>query len=417
MNQKLFKQIRNEWRNNIWLASELLVVSVVMWYIVDFVYVKYSVISKPMGFDIEHCYHISIGALTEKSAEFNPDRTDKESIIADKLEIVERIRRRPEIESAALEQNSRPYNGGNTGGDMRVDTFKTTGYSIFRRAMPDFVKVFRYTGVNGESPEQLCEILSQGKVLVSENLFEEFGLNDIRPFVGKRLYAMGDTINGIEIGAIIKTIRYSEHMQGDMNRSVLGPLSPDMLHWENDLCVRVRDNMDHNFIDNLLADADKQLRVGNFYISDVKSFDYERRNYNLDADNTVRNYLIGMGFLLVNIFLGLLGTFWFRTQQRTGDIAVRKVNGATRWQIFRLLTGEGVLLLTIVTPLALIIDFNLAYMELNTWSWYNGFLNLWRLLLCGGIAYVLMAIIIILGIAVPARRAMHIAPAEALRDE
>ena len=33
MQKKLFTQIRNEWRGNLWLALELLVVSVVMWYI------------------------------------------------------------------------------------------------------------------------------------------------------------------------------------------------------------------------------------------------------------------------------------------------------------------------------------------------------------------------------------------------
>ena len=35
MQKKLFTQIRNEWRGNLWLALELLVVSVVMWYIID----------------------------------------------------------------------------------------------------------------------------------------------------------------------------------------------------------------------------------------------------------------------------------------------------------------------------------------------------------------------------------------------
>ena len=37
MNKKLIKQIRNEWTSNIWLFVELLLVSVVMWFIVDFV--------------------------------------------------------------------------------------------------------------------------------------------------------------------------------------------------------------------------------------------------------------------------------------------------------------------------------------------------------------------------------------------
>ena len=49
MTKKLLVQIKNEWRNNLWLALELLVVSVVMWYVVSwvprvlpFVLVKYK---------------------------------------------------------------------------------------------------------------------------------------------------------------------------------------------------------------------------------------------------------------------------------------------------------------------------------------------------------------------------------------
>ena len=65
MNQKLFTQIRNEWRINLWLCIELLVVSVLVWYIVDYMYVSYKVHSEPLGFDVEHCYLIDYGSFKE----------------------------------------------------------------------------------------------------------------------------------------------------------------------------------------------------------------------------------------------------------------------------------------------------------------------------------------------------------------
>ena len=40
MTKKLLVQIKNEWRNNLWLALELLVVSVVMWFVVDYLYTR-----------------------------------------------------------------------------------------------------------------------------------------------------------------------------------------------------------------------------------------------------------------------------------------------------------------------------------------------------------------------------------------
>ena len=46
---------------------------------------------------------------------------------------------------------------------------------------------------------------------------------------------------------------------------------------------------------------------------------------------------MGMGFLLLNIFLGLLGTFWFRTQQRRSEIALHKAHGATDLSLIHIL--------------------------------------------------------------------------------
>ena len=49
MNKKLFTQIKNEWRSNLWLVTELLLVSVVLWYIVDYMYVQTSIYNEPTG--------------------------------------------------------------------------------------------------------------------------------------------------------------------------------------------------------------------------------------------------------------------------------------------------------------------------------------------------------------------------------
>jgi len=64
MNKKLFTQIKNEWRSNLWLVTELLLVSVVLWYIVDYMYVQTSIYNEPRGFDISHCYLVQMGRLT-----------------------------------------------------------------------------------------------------------------------------------------------------------------------------------------------------------------------------------------------------------------------------------------------------------------------------------------------------------------
>ena len=67
MTKKLLTQIKNEWLSNLWLVLELLVVSVVMWYVVDYLYTRAATYLEPRGFNIEHCYLIELGELTPKS--------------------------------------------------------------------------------------------------------------------------------------------------------------------------------------------------------------------------------------------------------------------------------------------------------------------------------------------------------------
>ena len=63
-----------------------------------------------------------------------------------------------------------------------------------------------------------------------------------------------------------------------------------------------------------------------------------------------------------------------------------------------------------------VIDWNLAHMELNSWR-NNTTLEWDRLLLCAAISFVLIALMIAIGIGIPARKAMKVQPAEALHDD
>ena len=380
MNKKLFTQIRNEWRSNLWLALELLVVSVVMWYIIDLLYCRMATYLEPRGFDTEHCYLITMGVLTDKSPDYTPySDTHKQS--DEVRELVERLRRRPEVEAVSLSQNSYPYNGSNGSAEVDYDTLHAPRWTIRRIVTPDFVRVFRYRGARGETPEQLAEIL--------------------------------------ELGAALQNVRYDDFSQARSSYSMVFNMNLLDEGWWNadrELCVRVRADRDQNFMENLKADSEKQFRIGNLYISDIKSFKDIRHSFQQGETSEMRNLVVGMGFLLLNIFLGLLGTFWFRTQQRRGEIALHKAMGATDGAVFGRLMSEGMFLLLIVTVPAVIIDIVLAHFELN--SWRNGTTLEWpRLAFCVASTFVLIAAMIGIGIGLPARRAMKVQPAEALHDE
>ncbi|HJD95757.1 MAG TPA: ABC transporter permease [Bacteroides togonis] len=414
MQKKLFTQIRNEWRGNLWLALELLVVSVVLWYIIDMLYCSLATYNEPRGFDTGHCYLIEMGVLTDKSPDYKTGTDWHDDI----LTLAERLRHRPEVEAVSLSQNSYPYNGSNSTDPVQYDTLRSPGWTIRRLVTPDFVRVFRYRGAQGETPEQLAEMLRKGEFLASDNLYRRYGIR-MTSLVGKDFHLFGDTTYSFRLGAALQNVRYSDFQQARSSYSFvynIEQLDRGFINPDNELCVRVKENMDKDFIARLKADSESQYRIGNIYIADIRSFTDIRRSYQQSMMNELRNYTVGMAFLMLNIFLGLLGTFWFRTQQRRSEIALHKAMGATDGAVFGRLMGEGLFLLLTVTVPAVVIDIVLAHFELN--SWRNGTTLEWpRMAFCAAATFVLIAAMIGIGIGIPARRAMKVQPAEALHDE
>ena len=352
------------------------------------------------------------GELTPKSPDYIAGHTSQQTH-DDIAELLERLRRRPEIEAVSLSQNSYPYNGSNSGAEVSYDTLRSPGWTIRRLVTPDFPRVFRYRGTRGETPEQLAEMLERGEFMASDNLYRKYDRR-MTDLVGQRFYLFGDTTKTYRLGAALQNVRYHDYDQARSSYSMM--VKQSFYYIGLELCVRVREGQDNDFIERLKADSESQFRIGNIFISEIRSFKDIRRNYQQAWTNDIRNYVMGMGFLLLNIFLGLLGTFWFRTQQRRSEIALHKAHGATDRAIFSRLLSEGILLLAIVTPVALLIDYNLAHLELN--SWRNGTTLEWdRLLLCAAISFVLITLMIVIGIGIPARKAMKVQPAEALHDE
>ncbi len=420
MNKLLLKQIWNERRSNAWMWTELLLVSVVMWFIVDTMYVKLHTYFEPRGFDISNTYWIRVGTLTANSPEYIQPSTRQVSAGTDMIELLERLRRHPDVEAVSLSYNSFPYNGSWNGGDVTVDTLKQFGRKYL--VTPDFLRVFRYQGINGETPEQLAALLKEETVIIGDNYFEEKGVSG-RSLLNRFCKLNGDSLKSYRIAGVTKPVRFGDFVPASDSHYAMNFFGESWLagYKESDVrylevCVRTHANCAPGFIERLRQDADKQFRVGNLLFEDIRSMQDIRRSFQLDDMNDFRNQLWGIGFLLLNIFMGLLGTFWFRTQQRRSEIALHLSVGSNRKQIFVRLLSEGLLLLVTATAVALIIDLNVAYME-YTPLMDEKVMTVPRFLITVGTTLLLMALTIVGGIWIPARQAMKIQPAVALREE
>lgn len=417
MKRRLLTQIRAEWRSNIWLAIELTIISVVLFYIVDFLWVRFTVINEPLGFNVDHCYRVKFATLPSGSPEYIPDRTAEESN-RDILTILDRLGARPEVESVAMGTNAHFYNSSNSGELLTVDTFNTGGAGMFlnRMVSPDFPKVFRIYGAHGESPEKLASLLENPLTfLISDDAFKPvYGIGSMREFIGKDFSTYGgDTIRLV---GTYSPVRYDDYVPRDYTRSMMRSMPKSEYYAFNELVVRVHDNMDNDFAENLMKDADSQYRVGNYFISAVDSFKDIRFVHQRSNVMVTRFYFTGGAFLAMNIFLGLLGTFWFRTRRRIPEIAIRMVNGATRGDILRRVVGEGELILLLVTPLAIVFDYQIVHLQLNQ-PYENAYFDPARFAICVLLTLSFMALMILAGVILPAVKAMRLQPAVALKSE
>lgn len=417
MKRKLLRQIINEWRSNVWLALELLLVSSVMWWLCDQLWTKYATYHEPLGFDASHCYTIAATNLNGKSPDYR-QYADKQTEITDLIELVDRLEMRPEIEAVSLSNNSYFYNPNNSYQQMGIDSLN--GYFLKRWVTPDFFRVFRIYGIHGETPDQLAEIFEKSTwntFMATDDMFryrKDGKVHSVGNLAGKAF--LGSDSTEYILKSVLTPLRYSDYSSAYGNPSIIMPVKPEHLDYVSEMVVRVKDNMDNDFIENLMKDAVGNLRVGNWYIASAQSFDDIREKFNLNARQSTVNIVVWSVFLLVNIFLGVLGTFWFRTSQRTQEIGLRMANGASRSDIFRRVITEGEIILMAVTPFSMAICCLLTRYELN--SFYMGsYFDPVRFFGCSFVTFLLISLMILVGSWLPARKATGISPALALKTE
>ncbi|MDE5874564.1 MAG: ABC transporter permease, partial [Muribaculaceae bacterium] len=218
----------------------------------------------------------------------------------------------------------------------------------------------------------------------------------------------GDTTRQYRVGDIIAVIRrhdYEESYSG----TILMALDVEK-PWGN-VAVRVKPGMGHQFEKEFREK--KELRINrNIFLTDLKSADEMRDSNQRTTEIKIRQYVVVALFVLVTIFLGMLGIFWFRVQQRIGEIAIRRVCGATRRDILSRILGEGLILflvaMIIVSLLLWIFVIPEFLEEADLW---------WEAIWCELGAVVVVAVGIVLSLIYPALRAMNIEPAIAVKAE
>lgn len=414
MIRKIFTQIWNCRRANLWIWTLLIAVTLLMWYAFDIVYNYEAAAHKPMGYNYAGVYNIEL--RYRDSARNNASWDDVERL---RRSIKDLLRDYPGVEAVSWRIGSAPFSSNRMfEGYCTHDDSSHTVSTYIRYVNPEHFDVYEIQPIYGSVDR---DTWNQGEYPMPAVLTEDFAdslFMDASRAVGRTFfnpyYLVSGRSTNYRVAAVVPRQKFDDYeLYEPMIYLPVGDNDMQM----STFSVRVRPEARAGFAERFSKDMRRQMEQGVYYLYAVRSLEECRETFNVE--NGTVNYLnatYGMvGFFLFTVFLIVLGTFSIRTRRRRSEIGLRMAMGSSRRRVMTEFIMEGVLILLMAALPALLIAVNMAHAELTVNTLTD--MSAGRFIACFAATVAVLALVIILAVWPSARKAMMISPAEALHDE
>ena len=407
---------------------ELLLVFCLLWYIADFLFVYAYNLSLPDHRSLRHVWQLSLGEYPDTYSQYREEENTGEAREANFERILRTLQDYPGIEAVAvIDDSSEPGGGSFWGGTAfsAEDSARYVSGQIYYLSprYGDFFRVFSYTTNNGKQPVSVADFdINNPNSIVLGQLEADYLFPDGQA-KGKQIDVGGHSCTVIGVVDNVKRFDY-QRLQNIFYRFDKRWSAGEL----RDAKIVVRTRMNTPAMEAFKKEMSERLQTGNFYLKNIVPqaaiAGQMKELFGVDKDIRVRVYL--MAFFLLNILLCVMGTFWYRINIRKEEIGIRKALGSSSAGIRNTLVLEGLCLLTLAMLPALLIELNIVYAGLLTTMGRSNGNDLreylidnatFRFLITNAVTWVILAVIIIIAISIPARKAADIMPAEVLHAE
>ncbi|WP_418458035.1 ABC transporter permease [Bacteroides sp.] len=426
--------LKNLWarrRRNGWLLAELILVSIVSWIILDPVVVVTHDRNIPLGYDADRLCFVSLSTLQPQAPGYDEQAEDSAVVINSYLNLVRLVENYTGVESATPVLGfCYPNSQGNSNSQLRAegDTLDLSVMAMHFLPHTRFFETYGFRPGRGMTPEQLSDYnYTQNDIVLTENAVERlFHTKDVH---GKRCwYRQGSDTTYLAVTGAVGTFKtYSEWRPVAVQFIPL--LSIDMEDTAEDahILLRLKEGVSmQRFLHEFKPWMVKELRAGNLFARSVQSYDKLIEDGEAGGATAIyRRNLAMAAFFLINLCLGVIGTFWLQTRTRREEVGVILSFGGTPGYIVRLLMGEGVVLtfIAVLTGCLLYLQYALkeglekgsGWIDSTEIYWVTDFAQ--HFLIVSFIVFFIMLVVVLAGIYIPARKISRIPPTEALRDE
>ena len=247
----------------------------------------------------------------------------------------------------------------------------------------DFLKTFDIPLVAGRDYNEANKTDPETGIIINEAMVRHMGWNSPQDALGKQFRSL----NGNErvIGVFRDFHQTSLHEQAGPFVINMKELPAEINWFLKYIVIRIEPGSDKNalaYIEKTWHELAPERPFEYFYLESALNDLYK------DEENLSKLSLLFTFIVMFIAALGLIGLASFMAEQRTKEIGIRKVLGASTLSIIQGLTSEFVILVS----LASIVAWILSYLIMDDWLSrfpYHASINWFFFILATGIAYVL----------------------------
>jgi ABC-type antimicrobial peptide transport system permease subunit len=252
-----------------------------------------------------------------------------------------------------------PSSDNNWNSDFKFDhATKTTNFSAnLKWSDPDYFKTYNLQFVAGRPYYQSDTVR---EFVVNETLLKKLGIRDPKEAIGKEL----NFWDGGKVANIVGVIR-------DFNSySLRQPMAPVVLSTWKDVYQTINIKMKPGSETSVLSYVEKLWNEAfPDYVYEYKFLDETIANFYKQESQLSQLYKIFAAIAIFISCLGLYGLVSFMAVQRTKEVGIRKVLGASAQNIVYLLSKEFTLLIVIAFVLSAPIAYYIMYKWLQNYTY------------------------------------------------
>lgn len=432
----IFKSLWARRGRNIWVLLELVIVSAILWAMLDPIVINTYIKNYDPGYYIDPLVTVDVASYTDKMPAYDPDQDNPDAKADNLMRMLQRLREVEGVETATIAPNGNILNG--MGASMnqirakRDTTLEGMVYLISFVPNTDYFRTYGIRTVDGKDFYEEPEALN-GSWVVTKTYAK--AMYEDEAAVGRLLFDRDKDV--------------SEYTEEEMEQGIIADVVGDVVNYASSprsLVAFRKEKLGGNYyqlrlvarkaegistarlIENIGKACASDLKAGNYYARNPQPYSslVEWRTYDMD-NKIVLGYAVAI-FFLVNICLALVATFYMQTRSRSKDAGIMRAYGFRKRTMVWIMIAEGWVLTFIAWILGTILALWYLGKDGLTTDWTSGkkffeeFMPMWydnyavHVGAISAMSLVIMLVIVTIGIWLPARRIAAVNPVDTLRD-